>query len=359
MLVKSFYRENAGALLFFSTMLFFVVGDFHGAGIVEYHYSLISGLLQGNNFLLLVFFAWFIYARKCVAFVSGVLYNPAYAFLHIFNYLSKAKRFALFLFVAICLLLPMLLYAILIIAVGWHLHLYFTTMLVAGYIVLLCVASAGRHVYLLHNIERKTPLPLKKAKWVSRLTAVYPAILIRFVTDKQKIIWLGIKVFTCGVLYGAARNNTLTQYEFGPVFLLANFGIIANSVLVYRTRAFETTYLAFYRGAAISLPKRLLEYALVWFILLLPEFITIGMLTPAHLHPGDAIRFALSSYSLVLLMYSITFIRRFSMRSYLKIILLLACIQFAFLITAALTTLCLLFFILAAICFVTGYYRFE
>ncbi|PSL50290.1 hypothetical protein CLV51_1011634 [Chitinophaga niastensis] len=358
-LIKSFYRENAGAILFFITMLFLIVAPTHGAGLIAYHHSLIIGLLQSNTFLLLVFFVWLLYTRKCVAFVADVLGKPEYTFIHIFNYLGKAKRFRLFFFVEVCLLMPVLLYAALIIIVGWQQHFYFAAMLVLGYTLLLCTASTVRHVYLLNNLERKTQLSSKKAKWISKLLSVYPVILIQSVANNQKFLWLGIKVFTCGILYGIAQNNTIAQYDAGSVFWFFNFGIIANGVLVFRTREFEETYLAFYRGAPVSLLKRFLGYSLVCFMLLFPEFITIGMLVPVHLHYSDAISFALGSYSLVLLMNSITFLHRFSMKTYLKIVLLITCIQFIFLVFAALTALYLLFFILAVICFMVGYYKFE
>ena len=348
-LVRSFYRENAGAILFFLTLLIFIVGDFHGAGVVAYHYSLIIGLLGSLDFLLLVFLLWFVYARKCISFVSGILYKPEYGFLHIFNHFSTLKRFRLFLFVEILLLLPILLYAILIIVIGWQQHFYLPVILVAGYLLLLSVSAALWHLYILNNTEKKTAPSLLPASF-------YPVILLKSV---PAFLWLGIKVFTCIVLYGTAKNNTSTVYDPGTVFWLFNFGIIANGVIIYRIRTFEEKYLSFYRGAPVSLTKRLLEYSLVYFVLLIPEFITIIWLTPVHLHYPDAINFALCSYSLLLLMNSITFLHPFSMKTYLKIVLLIAVIQFFFLIFAALMMLYLIFFVLAVVIFMIGYHRFS
>jgi hypothetical protein len=352
-LVKSFYKENAGAILFFLTLLIFVVGDFHGVGVVGYHYSLIIGLLGSNNFLLLVGVCWFLYVRKCTSFVSAVLCKPEYSFMHIYNLYSRTKRFTLFLFVELLLLLPILLYAILIIVIGWQQHFQLQAMLVFGYLIVLCITAAARHVYLLNHIEQHNAIPVSQKKWGN---SFYPVILLRAV---PKFLWLGIKVFTCVMLYGTAKTNTITQYDPGTVFWLFNFGIIANGVIVYRIREFEERYLLFYRGAAISRIKRLIEYALVYFILLVPEFITSAKLVPVHLHNSDAINFALCSYGLLLLMNSITFLSRFSMKSYLKIILLIACIQFMFLLYGALMPLYLIFFSAAVIFFVIRYYRFE
>lgn len=356
-LVKSFYRENAGALFFFFTILFFIVGDFHGAGIIEYHYSLITGMLENTYFLLFVCFVWLLYARKCAAHVTGILYRPEYAFLHILNYLNKAKRYSLFFFTAVLLLIPVLLYACLIIIVSWKRQFYTSAIGVGLYLVLLCAAMAARHVHQLNNLENITVRPVKKAGWLTRLLATYPVVLLRFVAHKQRFVWLGIKLFTCGILYAISRNNTLTTYDFSTVFWFFNFGIIANGILVYRIREFETSYLTFYRSLAVSLPKRLQEYALVYFALLLPEFITLGKLVPVHLHYNDAAGFALSSFSLLLLLHSITFLHRFSMNAYLRIVLLIAVIQFIFLIFSSLILLSLLFLLLAILLFMFRYYK--
>src|SRR5215813_8602617 len=101
--VRPFYKENAGVFLFIFIMMFYIVGENDGAGLVEYHYSLIMGMLTTREMLLLVFFIWLLYARKFTAFVSGVLKNPQYSFLHIYNRLNKTERFRLFFFVELWL----------------------------------------------------------------------------------------------------------------------------------------------------------------------------------------------------------------------------------------------------------------
>ena len=173
------------------------------------------------------------------------------------------------------------------------------------------------------------------------------------------MIWLGIKVFTCGTLYLIARNNRLTPSDIGTVFLFFNFGIIGNGIILYRIREFEETQLRFYRGAPISLLKRFLQYSLVYFILLIPEFIIAAILAPDYLPYIDAINFALCGYSLLLLMNTIMFLQDFSMRDYLKIILLVFSVQYIFILAELLNFLYLFFFILSFVLFLLSYYRFE
>jgi ABC-type multidrug transport system fused ATPase/permease subunit len=359
-IVKPFYKENAGVFIFLFTMMFYIVGVVDGAGLFAYHYSLIIGMLSSYTFLLLVFVVWLLYAAKCTAFVSATLYKPEYAFLDIYNRLSKVKRFRLFLATEAWLLLPVLLYALLIVIAGCYNHLFLPILFVIVYILLLCITAAAWFAYLLNNTNKNQSVAWRKLKVLPQLSLLpYFVILIRFVANKQKNLWLGIKLFTCGVLYLIARNNTPADLDTSTAFLFFNFGILANGVLVYRIRAFEETYLNFYRGLPVSLVKRFLQYSRTYLVLFIPECITTAALTPKHLRYADALNFMLCGFSLLVLMNSITFLHDFKMKDYLKILLLLFFVLFAFMVTIGFTFLYMLFFILAIAFFARGYYKFE
>lgn len=357
--VKPFYRENAAFFVFVFTVMFYIVGMVDGAGLFEYHQTLVTGMLKNYGFLLFVFAAWFLYTRKIVAFITGVMHRPEYTFLCIYNCLDKAKQFTLFFLIEVWLLLPVLLYSVFIVITGWRQHLYLPVLLVVVFLLLLCFLAALRHVYVLNNLYKKPVLPRIKVKGWLELSSAYPVILLRFVANQQKIMWIGLKVFTCSLLYLIARNNTLSSSDIHLTFLFFNFGVFANGVLVFRIREFEETYLTFYRGVPVSLLKRLLEYALVYFILLLPEFITAGLLAPVHLQYSDAIQFSLCGYSLLLLMNSITFLQSFSAKEYLPVLLLIFSIQYIFLMAVGLTFLYLLLLVFAIVLFLRGYYKGE
>jgi len=357
--VKPFYKENAGVFVFVFTMMFCIVSKVDGAGLYEYHYSLVTGMFKSNIFLLLVFFTWFLYVRKYVVFVSNVMLNPHYTFLQLYNQVGKSRKFLLFFIVETWLLLPVLLYASFISFVGFDQHVYLPILLVVAYLLLLCTMSAGWHVYLLSKPHKRTMFSLQSLNIKFRLPSSYPVILVRFVSCKQKIIWAAAKVFTCGVLYLIARNNTFTDYDISMPFLFFNFGILANGVLIYRIREFEETYVSFHRGMPVSLTRRLLHYSFIYFIFLIPEFVTAGMLVPVHLHYTDALNLMLCSFGLLLLMNSITFLDDFKMKEYVQILLAVFCIQCIFLMTVGFVFLYLFLFISAITVFIKSYYKFE
>lgn len=357
--VKRFYKENAGAFVFVFTMMFCIVSKVDGAGLYEYHYSLATGMLESTVFLFLVFFIWFLYVRKYIVFVSDVITNPHYSFLQVYNQLSKINRLRLFFIIEVLLLMPILLYVLFISFVGFKQRLYLPVLLAIIYLLLLCVIATALHVQQLDNLNKRFKWPLQKIIEKLKLSSSYQFTLIRFVAIKQINIWIGIKVFTCGILYLIARNNNAVDHDISMAFLFYSFGILANGVLIFRIRAFEEIYLSFYRTLPISLMKRFLQYSFLYFIFLIPEFITTLSLMPVHLQYKDAINFILCGFSLSLLMNSLTFLENFRIKDFILLLFAIFCIECIFLVTVGFSFLYLTFFTLAITIFLKRYYKFE
>ena len=355
--VKPFYKENAGIFIFIFAMMFFVVSEQSGAGLYEYHFSLCIGMLSNNIFLISIFFVWLIYSYKCVAFVSLLFNKPEYSFGSIYNSFAKSKRVGLFFVVQVWLMLPILVYALFILHCGLKQHLYTSLFFVFSFLFALCFLPAIWYVHLLKYQRRKSKI---SAVSFANIFPAYETIMLQFVFSKQKLLWLGLKLFTCGLIYMISRNGLISESnDIGVLFVFFDFGILANGVIVYRIRQFEEACLFFYRGLPVSYFKRFLNYSILYFILLIPEFIILIMLVPKHLEFSIATRFALCGYSLLLLMNSITFIKYFTMKDFLKILLVIFCIQYAFLNSIGLTSLYLLCFLFAILFFRIGYYKFE
>ena len=354
-LVKPFYKENAGRFLFAFILFFGVIG---GAGVISYHTSLINSMLQSEVILLIVFFVWLLYVAKFSAFVTSRIKSQQFEFLGELNSLTRTKRIRLFLVVEIWLMIPILLYSIFIIWIGIGLHFYIKTGIIITYLFLLCFITAINHVTIL-NGRRSQVFLISAVKWNPVFSLTYPSILIRFIANQQKMLWVGLKFFTCGLLYLLARNNQLDNPDTPTIFVFFNFGLFANGVLIYRIRSFESTYLGFYRGLPVTLVRRFIQYCVAYLIILIPEFCTLALLTPLHMTGSDAINFGLSSFALLVLMNSISFLRDFGMQEYLKILLLLLGLQYFFMMVAGLALLAACSLLVAFLFFTLGYYKFE
>ena len=357
--VKPFYKENAGAFLFFLIILFCIIGKVDGAELFEYHLSLAKGILQNFSFLLMVLFAWLLYTRKFVGFVSRGIIHPQFQFLQVFNQLSKAKRFRLFFLVETELLLPVLLYCLFLFYVTLGMHTYLPIVVIGLYLVLLACIAALWHVRILDSLSAGNVAKPGRffAKWKGPVS--YKNGLLVFVLRQQRFVWAGIKIFTCGLLYLIARNNTAANYDPGMAFIFYTFGILANGVLIFRIRNFEETYLSFYKGLAVPLMKRFFDYCFVYAVLFVPELLTILSLYPAHLYGKDAVGFMLSGFSTLLFMNGLTFYDDFSMKEYLKIlfsVFFISCLLFT---SVGLSFLNAIVALSAILLFIKGYYRFE
>jgi hypothetical protein len=354
-LVRPFYRENAVSFIFFVSIVFFAVGTLNGAGLVKFHYSLIMGMLVNGFVFLLVCFLWLMYVRKCVAFVLAKMKKPEYAFLQLFTRIDKAYCFRLFFATQFLLFLPVWLYASLIFSVALHHHRYAAMVVLPLYLTLICIVPALIYTRRLHYPGAGWPVFSR----VKRISISYPLILVRFIGAELKMILGGIKLFTCGILYLIARNNSPADYDLRSPFLFFSFGIFVNGIIIHRIRAFEETNLVFYRSAPISLIKRWLQYALIYLLIFIPELITLALLTPVHLHYLDALALAFCGYFALLLLSSISYVQYFALKAYLIWIAILYAVQYFFLMALPLSLLYLLFLVLSVVIFVSAYFRYE
>ncbi|MBL7700068.1 MAG: hypothetical protein JNK79_18020 [Chitinophagaceae bacterium] len=246
-------------------------------------------------------------------------------------------------------------YGFLIVGVALYHHYYVSALLLLMYLILLCVGPALRIVYKM----RHPGTPMYRESRRPRLSFGYPGVLIHYIAAQQKIIFITIKIFTCSLLYFFTRINIPEAYDIQFPYLFFSLGIMANGIIIHRIRSFEENYMLPYRGAPVSLHKRLADYLLFYLIILLPEIITLATLTPVHLHYQDAVYFALCAFGLVVLMNSICFLEDFTMNQYLRIILLVLCLQYYFVVASLLSVLYIIYIVTAIIIFYRSFNLFE
>lgn len=357
-LIKPYYKQNAGLFAFLIFIMFAAVGRANEAGLLEYHYSLIRALLINPVILIGVFTAWFLYAQKCEQFVAQTLSRQDHAFLDILCRLRPLQSFGLLLIVQFVLFLPVSLYSILIIGVALYHHWYAQLILVCLYILALCLLTDCWYVYLLYHPGKTWLL----SRW--RIPAVYlerfyPVLFVRYILKKRKLLYFVIKLYSCGILYLMVVNQTTTEHDLGMIILFYSFGLFGHGVLIHRLRNMEETGLFFYRGLAVSIVGRYLQYAGLYFFLFIPEMMTIGWLTPYHLQYSAAFLFVFFGYSVLLLLNSLLFIRAFSMLDYLKILVGIFFMVFIGVLTGFILWFATFSIILSGYVFSVKYYHYE
>jgi hypothetical protein len=192
-----------------------------------------------------------------------------------------------------------------------------------------------------------------------RRESPYWSLFIRYIGRNKKLLFAGIKIYSCTVLFGMVINQTRIEYDLSMILLFFSLGILGHGLLIHQLRDLEETRFTFYRAAPLSLSRRFTQYSLIYLILLIPEIITLGLLTPYYLHYQDAVVFVLFSYSLLLFLNSLLFIRFFRMKDYLKIILCIFLLIYFCILTVSIPWLCIFLFLSSIVIFFGHYYQFE
>jgi hypothetical protein len=356
--VKPFYRQHAGLFVFLFTLMFGVVSVIDGAKFTDYHFFLIQGMLENHFLFALVLLLWILYAKKTEQFIVNVLRSPDYSFLNTLSLLEGKKLYCLLLWIQFLLLLPIVLYACIIFVAGCYLHEYTKCLFILLYIISICLICGGWYLYIIQNPGKSIFKVSGKLSFVPQETP-YWSLIIRYIAIEKKILFSAIKIYSCSVLCLMVINQTRINYDLRMIILFFSLGIWGHGLLIHQIRDLEETRLAFYRTVPQSLFKRFEQYAILYFLILLPEFITIVFLTPLFLHYKDAIVIVLLSYNILLFLNSLLFIQFFKMIDYLKIILCIFFVEYFSVLTGTALLLCALFFIFSISTFILSYYRFE
>jgi len=357
-LVKPFYRQHAVLFCFFFYMMTLAVGRANGVGLLEYHYSLIRGMLMNPPFLFAVLAAWLLYAVKCAQYIAGNLRKPAFSYLYLLSLENGRKVYWLLLQAQLVLFLPVFSYLIFILKVGYREHWNIQSTGILLFVLSVCAISAWWHFYLLRNptaahFRIRWKLPIQKERY-------YVNFLFRFILEKSKVLFLIIKGYNCITLYLMLDGrNPARDQDLRMEALFFSIGILGHGVLIHRLKEMENNQLAFYRGLPVSLMRRFAQYSWFYFCLFIPELIIILFRTPSFLSYSESGFLIILGYGILLLLNSLQLYHYTGLMDYLKTIVQIFFAVIIAMIVRQLYTLSFLFLLLSVIIFFRRYYRFE
>ncbi|HVU96327.1 MAG TPA: hypothetical protein VHE34_13950 [Puia sp.] len=106
-------------------------------------------------------------------------------------------------------------------------------------------------------------------------------------------------------------------------FLAYSLALFGHGILLHRCRNLDTTRLLGYRSLPVKKLRWLAQYALFCVVLLLPEIIVLGWLTPHPIRLVDALAFAGLGYVILLLLCGILLAWTVKPADYFKLCLVL------------------------------------
>src|SRR5580692_2012302 len=351
-LVRSFYLQHAGFFLFLFVVFFGIVAPSQQPG---YHYALIRGILEAPGFLALVAFAWLFYAGKVVQFVFRVLDSPEGLFLCRTSCLAPLRCYLLLLRVQHRMFLPVSGYAVIIAGVairrGEWVEAFALILFVAG------ICGAAARLYY----QRLMYPGVADGRGFRRMTGGLPgvpywSILLRFLAASSGWLLVGIKVFSCGLLYLLLRLQTPEDYDLRSVYFAYSMALFGHGILLLRCRMLEARRLLFYRALAVSFATRLGQYGLFCLLLLLPEMLVLGWMTPNPIRIIDVLELVVTGYSLLLLVNGCLLIIPLRVSDFLKLWLVLLGIWYCCVLGGSLIAMSGFFVGAAVILMAAAYY---
>jgi hypothetical protein len=328
-LVRSFYRENAGFFLFIFLVFFGVVQP---STQLYFHYALIRGILETPAFFSLVAFAWALYALRVRRFIVHTLGDPDALFLYKVNAGQPRRIAEQCTKAAISLLGPVIGYAAIIIVIAITRRVPGKALGILAYMTLLTSAIAwemrrrlrypGNGPQNRRTQSRKSGTSPHRMQWRSRRIS-FASILLRFLWAENKATTVAVKAFSCGLLFLLLHMQAPDDYDLRMPFLAYSIALFGHGILFYRCRKLSDTRLLGYLSLPVNDFERGAQYAIFCLLLLVPEMVMLGWLTPHPIKLIDALVFAGAGYAILLTLYATLLTWTLSPANYLKICLIL------------------------------------
>lgn len=266
-LIVPFYQQHAGLFFFVFYVMFGLV---ESSQLLNYHRSLIYGVLSSTLFLLIVLAIWLLYFLKCYLFIKQKCKAPQYHFIYEMGRFSSSKLRYYFFFLYLMIFIPVMIYTIAILVVAIKSGFYIPSVIILLFQVgglWLCSWASSQQIQNRHLLNRFTipslTIPVNKP-----LALFY----ISHLSKNQRIGVLLSKVFSILSIYIVVQAMDARDDVRTPALVLL-FGLIAHGFLIFEMKRFEDERLYWMRALPYSTMSLYLRYLFVFAIILIPEMI--------------------------------------------------------------------------------------
>ena len=296
--VYEFYKINVS---FFFLMFCLLIGTQYNP-VEIFTYQFVSTIAGSEVFILIFLSIVALYSRKCLVFFLHTIADSRNVFFYYLPLVNRLRILASTSLTFLMLLMPVALYALLIIIVAVSMSRFYAVVaILLFYIVLIWYLAA----FVLQRISR----PLDEYKGGLRISPLgrsrfYYMYFINFFLNRKKLIFISTKVLSVLTLVGVINLYFTDQYPMILIHLGMLVSTMLHFVLVFDLRKFEDEYLMILR----NLPMRstvYIVYVFTYFLMILPELIVLGAypLSPQY----NIVFVALFGISILLFLHSITY----------------------------------------------------
>jgi hypothetical protein len=269
-LVIPFYRNHAGLLLFGFFVMFGLV---EASQIINFHLSLVYGLLESGIFLLVVLVLWLLYNLKTLHFLLKTVNSSSYQFLNTLSLLSSNHSFALFLIISFLTFLPVLVYTFFIYAVALHHKTYSHAVVIFIFQLTLWCLNA----FIINQTVRKRHLTqaITLPSFTLPIFKNQLGFYATYLFSEERVAIFISKLFSFGLLY-IIKESLESGDDFRIIAIAWLFVLLAHTFLIRKVKVFEDQFLQWIKNLPISRSQEFTLYLKLYGILLLPELIFVS-----------------------------------------------------------------------------------
>jgi hypothetical protein len=312
-LVKEFYRLNAGFFLVIITLTF---GFMSG---VE-HRALAEFFIASPVIVMIPVTLWTIYTIKIINFNRQQLFRGENRFLHDIALLPTLGQWMAFVSSLVSQLLPAILYGVFLILMAWKHSMLLPVLQVVGALSLLLFLSTAIVIRQVNNPSREIKLTSLKKFLDYRFTKSIIQFYIEWMLRREPALLVGTKIFSGLLIFAVTQLYRGEDYDWRLLAMGVALAFSGNFMMIAQLHRFENFHFAFLRNIPFSLQQRFTLFVVIFFILCIPETIILFRNFPNELHWRHAIESLLFGMSIGIIFYSVHFINVFHEKDFTRLI---------------------------------------
>lgn len=352
-LVKEYYRLNAGFFLVIGVLTFGFMSD------VE-HIALAQFFTSSPYLMLIPVFVWMMYMHKVIQFNRRQLRLPENLFLYHFSLLNVPAKVVTLMCVIMIQFTPVLLYGTFLILMAAHAGMSPAIgEVISGLIIFLSIATA-RLFFQLNRPHREIKITAVKKLFDHHFTRSVVQFYTGWALRREPILLMATKLFNGLLIYAVAKLYGTEAYDWRLMAMGAVLAFSGNFMIILHLHRFENFHFMIIRNLPIALLKRLLILVIVLLILCIPEIILLIRYFPENLHPIYTFLLIMLGVSSNVVFYSTMFLPGLIQKDFARLTfaVIMACIV---LILFKVPVVLLIFvqFTIGVLLFNRFYYSFE
>lgn len=274
-LVAPFYRQIFGALLFVFFLLFGIQQNLYTA--LQTNYYIMLAIIQKPLGLLIFALLTLLYSLKCISYLSNCFKKEAFTFLSTMNALPQSKKIIYNGWVSACLLLPVIVYASILIIISILQKYFFSAF---ALVMLICINTIVVLFFFNRYLKQLPVFYTSRFKLFKLPTNLY-WIWIKFFFTKQLRVFFIVKLLSFTTLYYFVMF-TGSAFEERMLWLIFFTSLMAHCVIIYKNFYFTENEMSFYRNMPLSYWKILSALFVLYLAIFLPEIWALRSLGFLH-----------------------------------------------------------------------------